>query len=685
MTGPRILVVDDKEENRYLVEVLLKTKGYEVHSACNGAEALGQLRSMKFDLILSDILMPVMDGFELCRIVKKDNALHRIPFVVLTATYTGAEDENFVKKIGADRFLVKPCEPEELFAAVRESIVARAQPTLSTPNPVPDAQAFKLYNERLVHKLEEKMLALEQETKALRTAEQALRASEWKFRQLYENMAEGVFSIDMQDRIRESNASFQRMLGYTGEELKQLGYNDLTPEKWHVMEQIILSDQVMARGYSEVYEKEYRRKDGSVFPAEMEVFLLYDDVGEQEGIWCIVRDISERNNAARIQKELQDQLYNAQKMESIGRLAGGVAHDFNNMLSVILSYAQMGLVKTDTTSPLHGYFHDILDAGERSAGVTRKLLAFARHQAAAPRVLDLNEIVAGMLKMLSRLIGEKIQLHWHPEANLWSVEIDPSQVDQILANLLVNSRDAIAGTGEIAIETANVRFDPNNWVSRPGVVPGEYVLLTVSDNGCGMSKDVLHRIFEPFFTTKEEGVGTGLGLSTVYGIVKQNNGWLDVESAPGKGTSFKIYLPRVRKGQIGDTPGQVAAIPYGRGETILMVEDEESVLKVTDTTLTGLGYKVLLASSPVTAIEKSNNHAGEIDLLLTDVVMPVMNGRELAELLRDSRAGLKCLYISGYDEQEAIYQQQAGQGVHFLKKPFSVRDLAIKVREALAG
>ena len=684
MSGHCILVVDDKEEERYLAEVLLKNWGYEVHSACNGAEALEQLNSRSFDLILSDILMPVMDGFELCRIVKKDEKLHQIPFVIYTATYTGHQDEDYARTIGADRFLVKPCESADLLAAILEAIETRSLPNILEPNPVPEIQAFKLYNERLVQKLEEKMLQLEQETKALRTAERALRTSEWKFRQLYENMVEGVFSVDMQGRVIESNASFQRMLGYTAEELMRLTHNDLMPTKWHAMEKIILHDQLLTRGVTEVYEKEYQCRDGSVIPVEMEEFLMYSDAGEHEGIWCIVRDISERKNAEKIQNELKEQLNTVQKMESIGRLAGGVAHDFNNMLSVILSYAQMGLAKTAATSPLHGFFHGILDAAERSAGVTRKLLTFARHQTTVPKVLDLNETVADMLKMLGRMVEEDIQLHWQPGSDLWPIKIDPAQVDQLLANLVVNSRDAITGKGEITIETGNVCFNADNWGNRSDMVPGEYVLLSVSDNGSGMDEDIFDKIFEPFFTTKEEKGGTGLGLATVYGIVKQNNGAIDVESAPGTGTTFRIYLPRVEEG-LGERQEQAMVIPRGQGETILVVEDEQAILKMTNLMLTGLGYKVLLASNPVTAIEKSNSHVGAIDLLLTDVIMPAMDGKELSELLKDSRAGMKSLYMSGYEEQEIIRQGQYPREIHFLQKPFSVMDLAVKVKEALAG
>jgi len=683
MHRDHILIVDDQEANRYLAEVLLKGNGYEVHGVSNGAEALDVLYAGRIDLIISDILMPVMDGFELCRKVKADEKLRRIPFIVYTATYTGPQDEAFAMKIGADRFLQKPCEPEILLEVVRD-VMATVQNGVISPAPEPaqDEEVFKLYNERLVRKLEQKMLQLEQETRALREAQEALRLSERKYRRLHESITDGYAYVDMQGTIRESNESFKRMLGYTDEELSRLTYLDLTPEKWHAFEQEIVATQILPQGFSEVYEKEYRKKDGTVFPVELRTFLVCNDLGEKEGMWALVRDITERKQAEKAQKELEEQLHQAQKMESVGRLAGGVAHDFNNMLSVILSYAQMGLAKTKPGSSLHGYLQDILDAAERSVNIIRQLLAFARKQTVVPQVLDLNQTVAGMLKMLRRLIGENIHLTWLPQPNLWPIKIDPSQIDQILANLCVNSRDAIAGVGNITIETGIITLDANYCGHHADAVPGEYVLLAVSDDGCGMGKDMLDKIFEPFFTTKELGHGTGLGLATVYGIVKQNNGSLNVYSEPGKGTTFKIYLPRHTVHVAAVDRESVATIPRGQGETVLVVEDEPAILKMAHVMLSGLGYKVLTASNPVDAMNMAQ--AAEIDLLLSDVIMPDMTGKDLAELLLTTHPNLKCLFMSGYTANVIASHGVLEEGINFIQKPFSVRELSIKVREALA-
>ncbi len=382
---------------------------------------------------------------------------------------------------------------------------------------------------------------------------------------------------------------------------------------------------------------------------------------------------------------LEAKLIQAQKMESIGRLAGGVAHDFNNMLGVILGNVDLATRKIAPDHPLQKELRGISNAAERAAGITRQLLAFARKQTVVPKVLDLNETVEAMLKILRRLIGENIELTWLPGAGLWPVKLDPSQEDQILANLCVNARDAIPDVGKLIIETGNTVFNEADCAKHAELVPGEYVMLAISDSGCGMDKETQEKIFEPFFTTKEVGQGTGLGLATVYGIVKQNNGFINVYSEPGQGTTFRIYLPR--------HPGQVPAaeetasraVPKSCGETVLLVEDEPSLLQMTCEILEMLEYQVLAADSPDKAIHLCAEHPGEIHLLITDVVMPGMNGRTLAEKLRPTRAAMKCLFTSGYTADVIAHHGVLEEGVQFIQKPCSISDLAIKIRAVLAG
>jgi two-component system sensor histidine kinase EvgS len=399
-------------------------------------------------------------------------------------------------------------------------------------------------------------------------------------------------------------------------------------------------------------------------------------LGEKTLLAGYTIDITER-------KRTEDKLLQAQKMESIGRLAGGVAHDFNNMLGVILGYAEMTLDQVEAGTSIHSALQEIQQAARRSANLTRQLLAFARKQTVTPRILDLNTTVANMLNMLQRLIGEDIDLSWLPGENLGAVRIDPSQIDQILANLCVNARDALGYPGRITIETANVVADETYRAAHGYFVPGEYVRLAVSDNGCGMDRDTVSHLFEPFFTTKKIGDGTGLGLATTYGIVKQNNGFINVYSEPGLGTTFKIYLPcyPVKERQPSETVEAEAAVS-GR-ETILLVEDEPMILQLSATMLNRLGYEVIAAGSPGEAIRLAEEHGGEIHLLMTDVVMPEMNGRDLARNLLSLYPDLKRLFMSGYTADIIAHHGVLDEGVNFIQKPFTFKDLSVKVREAL--
>lgn len=407
-------------------------------------------------------------------------------------------------------------------------------------------------------------------------------------------------------------------------------------------------------------------------------------VPEKRLMISMVWDVTAAKRDEEAKEKLQAQLAQAQKIESVGRLAGGVAHDFNNMLGVILGVAELAMEKIDPGTPLYDDLLQIQAAGRSSAELTRQLLTFARKQTVSPRALDLNQAVEGMLKMLQRLIGEDIDLDWNPQSGLWSVKMDPAQLDQLLANLCVNARDAIADVGKITIETANSTFDEAYCADHPGFIPGDYVLLAVSDDGCGMDSAILDKIFEPFFTTKELGKGTGLGLATVYGIVKQNHGFINVYSEPDRGTTFKVYLSR-HLGPAEHFQRAEAAEPTMRGqETVILVEDEPALLKLTKRMLERLGYQVLAASGPAEAIRIAAEHPGKIDLLMTDVVMPEMNGRDLALRLLSSKAGLKCLFMSGYTSNVIAHHGVLDKNVHFLPKPFSLKDLSEKIREVLA-
>jgi signal transduction histidine kinase/CheY-like chemotaxis protein len=397
----------------------------------------------------------------------------------------------------------------------------------------------------------------------------------------------------------------------------------------------------------------------------------------------IVRDITDLRRAELEQEALQAQLRQAHKMESVGRLAGGVAHDFNNMLGVIIGHNEMAMEKTPPSSPVMADLREIQQSAERSAELTRQLLAFARRQSVSPRVLDLNKALDGMLNMLRRLIGEDITLDWLPGKDLWPVLVDPPQMSQMLANLCINARQALPGTGRITIATDNITLGPEFCALKPGSRPGDHVKLSVSDNGCGMDRETIAQVFEPFFTTRKQGQGTGLGLSTVYGIVKQSNGYIDVESEPGLGTTFRVYFPRSTTPAVDFLDEEFMPMAPGGHETIILVEDEKSILDMVATMLANLGYDVLSTSSPSEAVAIARRHRERIRLLITDVVMPELNGRDLAWNLKSIIPDLKCLFMSGYTSEVIAHQGVLEEGVHFIPKPFTSRGLAASVRKAL--
>ncbi len=512
-------------------------------------------------------------------------------------------------------------------------------------------------------------------------AEAALRDSEKKYQSLFDNAQVALFRTSISDgKLIEINQRYAQIAGYKTIQGCMAEFNSsdawADPDGRDELVRILLE-----KGYINDYETEIIRRDGAhiwiLFSA-----TIYHEQGFIEGS---IIEITDRKQADREREKLQAQLIHAQKMESVGRLAGGVAHDFNNMLSIILGNTEIVLEDMDTDNPLVGNLLEVRKAAERSAEFTRQLLAFARKQTIAPKVLDLNETIDGMLNMLRRLIGEDIDLAWRPSIDLWPIKMDPSQVNQVLANLGVNARDSITGVGKVTVETDNVRFDDDYCRQHEGFKPGDYVMTAVSDNGSGMDKNTLKMIFEPFFTTKNVGQGTGLGLSTVYGIVKQNNGFLNVYSEPGEGTTFKLYFPRHIEEAVQSQKRQVTAKDMGGDETILLVEDEKGILRMTTMMLERLGYNVLPASTPAEAMGIGGSYAGKIDMLITDVVMPEMSGHDMAKELLLAHPDLKCLFMSGYTANVIAHHGILDEGIQFINKPFSKPELAAKVREALAG
>ncbi len=514
-------------------------------------------------------------------------------------------------------------------------------------------------------------------------AEEALRRRTEELQAILDTVPAMIWFKDGNNNVLRVNRTVCEVMGLPAEAIEGKNTSELFPgwlaEKYHRDDLEVIHSGMPKTDI----EEQFANGAGELRWISTDKIPWFDAQGNPSGVLVFAVDITDRKLAEEEKEKLRQQLAQSRKMESVGRLAGGVAHDYNNMLGVIIGYTEIALAGVNPDEPLYADLREILNAAMRSADITRQLLAFARQQTISPVVLDLNETVEGMLKMLRRLIGENIDLAWFPKAGLAPVKMDPSQIDQILANLCVNARDAITGVGNVTIETDMVYFDEVYCTGHEGFFPGKFVLLAVSDSGCGMDRETLQSIFEPFFTTKEVYKGTGLGLSTVYGIVKQNGGFLNVYSEPGSGTTFKIYLPCARE-EISQEEGRREKERESRGtETILLVEDEQAILKLGKTILKQHGYTVLTARGPAEALELVKSLSSPINLLITDVIMPEMSGKDLYERLRLDNPHLACIFMSGYTANVIAHNGVLDKGVNFLQKPFSVHTLTEKVRGVL--
>jgi two-component system, cell cycle sensor histidine kinase and response regulator CckA len=531
-------------------------------------------------------------------------------------------------------------------------------------------------------KARRRIKALEAEEEKRKKAEQALLDLEEKFRQIYDESPVGYHELDIKGRMKRVNRTELEMLGYTAEEM-------LGEPVWKFFieedtsRQVILAKLAGDVSFHETFERTFRRRDGSTLPVLILDRIIRDPKGKVLGIRSTVENITDRRRTEEALRKSEEQLRQWQKVEAIGRLAGGVAHDFNNLLMTIKGCSELLVNSLDQQDPRRGEVEEIRKAAERATALTRQLLAFGRRQVLQPQVVDLNAIVTNMHRMLQRLIGEDIQLFTTLEPGLWSVKVDPGQIEQVVMNLALNARDAMPSGGKLTIETANNLLDAEYARGHVSVKPGPYVMLAVSDTGCGMDKETQSQIFEPFFTTKEKGAGTGLGLSTVYGIIKQSGGNIWVYSEPGKGATFKVYLPRVEEAvRIRKTKATSSVSPGGT-ETILLVEDEDAVRTMISKILKTKGYTVLEARQGDEALQISDQTEGPIHLLVTDVIMPQMSGRDLAERLKNLRQEIKILYMSGYPDNAIVHHGVLEAGTPFLQKPFSLNALERKVRDLL--
>jgi PAS domain S-box-containing protein len=631
----RVLLIEDSEPDVESLARELRRGGYDPQILCvqTAAAMQGALRRQVWDLVVSDHNLPQFSGLEALQILQATG--RDIPFVIVSGQIT-EERAIQLMRAGARDFVMK-------------GQIARLLPVVERE--LREAQ----------HRLER------------RRARQAQLASEERYRELFENASDVVFTLDLAGRFTSLNRAGERITGYTRQEARTLRLADtVAPESAATVRARLAPENRDEPGAP--FEAVLIGKDGRRIPLEIGWrHILRDRV--LVGFEAIARDTSER-------QRLEEELRQAQKMEAVGRLAGGIAHDFNNLLMAVAGFSELLLDKMAADDPLRRSVEEIRNAGTRATALTRQLLTFSRKQVVTPVVIDVNVIVADLERMLRRVIGEDIELTTALAAGGASVLADRGQLEQVIVNLVVNARDAMPSGGRLRIATSHAEVLASDAARLPGVAPGEYVLIEVSDTGCGMDAATLSHVFEPFFTTKEPGRGTGLGLSTVYGIVRQAGGAVLVDSSPGKGSVFRIFLPlsAAATPRRAYGPGR-PSLPTGT-ETILLVEDETGVRELIRDALVRCGYRVLEAPDPATALTLFQGSQGRIDVLITDVVMPQMNGRMLAERLLEARPSLRVLYMSGYTDDEGV-GQSVTSGAEFLQKPFTPDVLARTVRDLL--
>jgi two-component system cell cycle sensor histidine kinase/response regulator CckA len=652
---PRILIVDDERHNRQLLEVMLSTEGFLLDTACSGEEALGLVAKQPPDLILLDIMMPGMDGYEVARRIKANPLTRSIPVVMITAL----DDRKAMLlglSAGAEDFLAKPVDRTELSMRVRNLLRLK---TLG------DSQ--ERYS---------KMLETEVGRRSVDLVE-----SERLYRSTFDGAPVGIVHVGLDGRWLRVNQRLCDLLGYAAEELQTVSGNEAALFSEAVVGEVE-SYRRMAEGTLDRYridEKQYKRSDGTLVWARVNVSVHRDSEGNAAHFIKVIEDITER-------RALESQMRQASKMDAVGQLASGIAHDFNNLLSVILSYSHLLAADLKEGDPMRADLNEIQGAGLRAVALTRQLLAFSRQQVLQPQIVNLTEIVGGLENMLRRLIGEDVELTVIGSTGVGKILVDPGQVEQVIVNLAVNARDAMPRGGKLTLETSEVVLDASYAAEHVGARPGPHVMLAVSDTGIGMDKATQARMFEPFFTTKEVGKGTGLGLATVFGIVRQSEGTIGVYSELGKGTVFKIYFPTAVGAVARRSSNRPSESRSLRGaETILVVEDDERVRLLACTILRKLGYHVLDAQSGGDAFLLCEQHTATIHLLLTDVVMPRMSGRELAERLLIVRPTMKVLYMSGYTNDSVVRHGILDSTIAFIQKPITPETLARKVRGALAS
>ncbi|HWL16961.1 MAG TPA: response regulator [Opitutus sp.] len=679
----RSLVVDDKEENLYYLQALLRGHGYDVETARHGAEALVKARQRPPDLVVSDLLMPVMDGYTLLRHWRADPRLRKIPFVVYTATYTEAEDERLALSLGANAFILKPAEPEDFLSRLCALEAPASPPEPMPPPPGAESELLKVYSETLIRKLEEKTLQLEEANRVLQRDiaerarfEETLRESEERFRATFEQAAVGIAHVDARGRFLRVNDKLCEMCGRPREALLQGEFTHLLAPEESADHARVLRTLLEGGESAHTSERRCRRENGEPFWASLVTKLLRDERGAPKYFIAVIVDITER-------KTLEEQVFRTQRMESIGTLAGGIAHDLNNILAPILIGVEL-LAPTTADPELKRVVDTIARSATRGRDLVKQVLSFARGVEGARVAVHLHHIVREVESIAATTFPKNIVLTTSMPRDLWLVSGDPTQLTQIVLNLCVNARDAMPDGGRIGVVGRNLEIDAAFATMHRAARSGRYVSLEITDSGCGIPADILDRIFEPFFTTKDVGKGTGLGLSTVLGITRGHGGFVDVRSEPGQGSTFTVYLPVPPELEPPPAarPG-TRELPRGNGELVLVVDDDTPTREILVQTLKSLGYGALPAEDGSHAIGLFALNREQVRVVITDMMMPVMDGPALVAALWRIDATLPIIASSGlHGDGDAA--RAAGCGIrHLLPKPYSADMLASLLRHVL--
>jgi len=667
------IVIDDSASDRQLAEILLKHAGFDVESRGDGRAGLDLIKQMKPDLVVTDLITPTIDGYEVAREVRADPETASVPIIMITAHYLEAEVHRLASQIHIQQVVIKPFEPQAFLDAVARAVT---DPTVlaGASNLVPGSEFYVRHLRTVAAKLYEKVRELE-------ATRLKLDRSATKYQLLYKAHPEPIWVFDVESlAFLEVNDAAIELYGYSRAEFLAMTIKDIYPG----IDETGLAEMSAPKlkDLDQSGPRRHRKKDGSLIDVETTTHDLM--FSGRPARYLMAQDVTEK-------QRFQLQLHQAQRMESLGQLAGGIAHDFNNLLGVILNFGWF--VKANLTAeaaredgerfrPVLKDMERIESAAESAARLTHQLLAFARVDVVQPRPMNINSVVAEMEPLLRRTLGEHIELVATTGPDLWPVLIDSGQLGQVLTNLVVNSRDAMLKGGRLTIDAGNVDVDAAYASARAGLKPGRYVLLRVSDTGTGMDRATLEHVFEPFFTTKPRGQGTGLGLATTYGIVNQAGGHIDVYSEVGFGTRVSVLLPATDQAErVADAVPPSS--PVNATETVLVVEDSDDMREITGRILTKNGYCVMVAPDGQDALDLARGYAGRIDLLLTDVIMPRMHGSELAPLLVKSRPDLRVLYMSGFAQPALGATGTLSPGVALLDKPFTESTLLARVRQVL--